>query len=672
MPKFERGAWLFSLNSLAGALLALFIALSLGMTQPYWAMTTAYIVSQPLSGAVRSKAVFRIFGTLLGGAAAVVLVPGLVNTPELLSLALALWVGFCLAVSLLDRTPRSYVMMLAGYTAAIIGFPSVAQPGAVFDVTVARMTEIGLGILCASLTHSLIFPQPVGEALKRRATAWLADADHWALDILRAGEAGALAADRRHLAADAGEIRLLSTHLPFDTSNLRETGAAVRALHARMLLLIPLLSGLADRVGALAPTTDEEARTLLDAAAEWIDAGSHQEAGVRLAARIETLAARRRPVDWPGLLIESLLVRLAEAVRALAEAHALLGHLSDPETPLTPALRRAIGGAGRGALHADLPLALRSGAAASLAILITCAVWILGGWGDGAGAATMTAVFCCFFAAMDDPSPAILRFGVFILLGLPLAALYLFAILPRVDGFPMLAAVLAPPLLVVGAIIHDPKWSAPGLAATMGFCNAMALQSTYAADFAGFLNANLGQAVGLMSALAVTTAVRSMDAEAAVRRLLRRSWASLARLARARRILTREDFAGQLIDRLGLITPRLATASEGRAEAIAARALRDLRVGMNLAALQDLRPALDGAPRTAVETLLGAVGDHYGARAVGRPSPDRPGLLVRIDSALNSVAGGRSVATARGLSALVGLRRGLFPRAPAYEPEVPR
>ncbi|MDT9170989.1 FUSC family protein, partial [Escherichia coli] len=78
---------LFSANSFAAAMLALFIGFSLGLPRPYWAMTTAYIVSQPLSGAVRSKAVYRVAGTLLGAAAAVALVPNLVNSPLLLSLA---------------------------------------------------------------------------------------------------------------------------------------------------------------------------------------------------------------------------------------------------------------------------------------------------------------------------------------------------------------------------------------------------------------------------------------------------------------------------------------------------------------------------------------------------------------------------------------------------------
>lgn len=46
--------------------------------------------------------------------------PTLVNSPELLSLAIAAWVGLCLYVSLLDRTPRSYMFMLAGYTCALL------------------------------------------------------------------------------------------------------------------------------------------------------------------------------------------------------------------------------------------------------------------------------------------------------------------------------------------------------------------------------------------------------------------------------------------------------------------------------------------------------------------------------------------------------------------------
>ena len=261
----DRLALLFSFNSFVAAMLALYIALAIGLSQPSWAMMTAFIVSHPLSGAVRSKALYRLAGTALGAIAAVVMVPLLANAPVLLSGALALWVGGCLSISLLDRTPRSYLLMLAGYTAAIIAFPSVANPGAIFDAAVSRVTEIGLGILCATTIHSLIFPQPVGDALQKRLAAWLEEADRWALDILRHREAAVIVRDRQHLAAAASEIHLLATHLPFDTSRLDETAAAVQALHNRMVLLIPLLSGIADRMATLAAVEDREVRELIDA-----------------------------------------------------------------------------------------------------------------------------------------------------------------------------------------------------------------------------------------------------------------------------------------------------------------------------------------------------------------------------------------------------------------------
>ena len=47
------------------------------------------------------------------------------------------------------------------------------------------MTLIGIGILCATLVHSLVFPRPVGTMLRRRLAAWLGEADRWALDLLK-------------------------------------------------------------------------------------------------------------------------------------------------------------------------------------------------------------------------------------------------------------------------------------------------------------------------------------------------------------------------------------------------------------------------------------------------------------------------------------------------------
>ncbi len=104
--RFSRLEMLFSLKSFAGAMLALYLASRAGLPRPFWAFMTAYIVAHPLAGNVRSKALYRFMGTLLGCAATVVLIPSLSAAPELLTLALALWTGLCLYLSLLDRSAR--------------------------------------------------------------------------------------------------------------------------------------------------------------------------------------------------------------------------------------------------------------------------------------------------------------------------------------------------------------------------------------------------------------------------------------------------------------------------------------------------------------------------------------------------------------------------------------
>lgn len=671
LPKFDRHTVLFSVNSFAAAMLALYIGFALGLPRPYWAMTTAYIVSQPLAGAVRSKAVYRVLGTVLGALAAVAMVPNLVNAPVLLTLALALWVGGCLTISLLDRTPRSYLLMLAGYTAAIIGFPAVSQPGAIFDLAVWRVVEIGLGIVCATLTHSLIFPRPVGAVLKDRLATWLGEADRWALDVLKGQDAQAIARDRRHLAAAASEIQMLAVHLPFDTSRLRETTGVVRALHERMLLLIPLLSGLADRMEALREVRDDRVRAALDAVVAWIEAGGSRDEGLDLIERLNDLAARRRGAAWDSLLIESLLVRLSEAVRALAEGHALMARLDNPDAPLSQGLDAQARARGMRPMHADLPLALLSGGAAVIAILLSSATWILSGWGDGAAAPVMAAVFCCFFAAMDDPVPAIKNFGLFTLASLPLSALYMFAILPAIDGFPMLLMVMAPPLLFIGLYIPDPKKMGAALAMLIGFCNALTLQETFSADFASFLNGNLAQFVGLLFAIIVTAGLRSMGVDASARRLLVRTWRGLARLARARQAPEPAAFAAILVDRLGMLTPKLAEAGEQH-DFVGVDALRDLRVGMNLVAVQTARPDLPPESKDQLDAALDGVSEHFAALAAGQPRKPGEDLLARIDAALRGLSIAPAASAVQGVSGLVGLRRNLFPEAPAFVPEIAR
>jgi uncharacterized membrane protein YccC len=107
-------AIIFSINCFIAVMLALFIAFRLNFTNPWWAMIMVYLTSQPLSGTLRAKAVYRLLGTLIGGIAMLVIIPNLVDAPELTAAAVILWVALCVYVSVLDRTPRAYAFAVAG------------------------------------------------------------------------------------------------------------------------------------------------------------------------------------------------------------------------------------------------------------------------------------------------------------------------------------------------------------------------------------------------------------------------------------------------------------------------------------------------------------------------------------------------------------------------------
>ena len=66
-----------------------------------------------------------------GACATVLIVPTFANMPMVCSVVLTGWITFCLWLSLLERTPRAYAFVLAGYTASLIGFPAVSEPGAI-------------------------------------------------------------------------------------------------------------------------------------------------------------------------------------------------------------------------------------------------------------------------------------------------------------------------------------------------------------------------------------------------------------------------------------------------------------------------------------------------------------------------------------------------------------
>ena len=217
-------------------------------------------------------------GTLLGSAAAILLVPNLASAPLLLVLAMALWCALCLYISLLDRTPRSYVFMLAGYTAALIGFPTVDDPGAIFDIALSRTEEIRSASFALPSSQAW-FSRGARPVLALRLKNWFHHADVSASDILLLEKGRSTDMHRLRLAADTVEIENLASFLSFDATKDASATQWLRQIQPRMLMLLPILSSISDKLRELAALggPSQSAGALLSRARLWLREGERHD-----------------------------------------------------------------------------------------------------------------------------------------------------------------------------------------------------------------------------------------------------------------------------------------------------------------------------------------------------------------------------------------------------------
>ena len=651
-------------------MLALFISFSLDLKSPAWAMVTVYLTSQPLSGALRAKAVYRVIGTFVGGAVMVAIVPNLVNAPELTTLAIILWVALCVFISLLDRTPRSYMFVLSGYTAALIGFPSVLAPSTVFDTAVSRVEEITLGVVCAAIVHSLIFPKSVFSAFEDKLRNAMAQARRWLADGLIRQATPQDEMERRRIAADISELYSLGTSLRFDTAPHRPDIGFVRAFDRKMVALLPLLSAVEDRLTLLRSggPLDAKLSQVVAGVYEWLGlkaTGDRHRAAELKEACIAATPAVNPQSSWPDLVTVNVTVRLIELIESWQTCLDFADYLAAPTRTPSADIRAAAAQLGPKTMHTDPGIALLSALAAAIAMGV-CAFWIATAWPEGAGAVAIAAVGCTLFASLDDPTPTQRALITLLALGIPIVIVYQFFILPAITGFELLSAVLAFALIPAGLLMAIPAYAPIGLALALAFCIEMSLQTSYTADLAVIINSNSAFVLGGVVGLTVTLLMRAIGTQASARRLIRATYRDLANLADGHALPTREQWASRMLDRVALLLyrqPRF----EPRPQHEFADALEDLRLGVNIIETQSVAPSMSQSAQEALAAMFAGLAPHFRALARGRIPLLNSDLLAKVDIALNEVVA-CTAATHACVAAVVGLRRTLYPNAAPYRP----
>jgi uncharacterized membrane protein YccC len=670
-PSFwiRHSSLVFAAKTFLAAVLAFVLAQWLDMPRPYWAMTTVYITSNPLAGATCSKAIYRFIGTLMGATAAVVLVPNLVDAPELLCLAISVWVGLCLYLSLVDGTPRSYLFMLAGYTVALIGFPSVLAPETIFDTAVSRVEEITLGIGCATLVSTLVLPRTVSDALLARIDAWLAGAHELSRKVLTGeGTEQEHQLERMRLSAEAVEMESLAAHLEFEAADSNRV-RGLKLLRQHMLALVPLLASIGDQIGAGTSSGLQPSRALTPSCgriAAWIDQGAQDltEADL-LRAELDAIHPRLdKDSSWTDLVVAALALRLRELIDVTRDCRAIYRAVLDGVDPTGMALAflHKLGDAT--APQRDRAVALSAAAGVAISVLACCAIWICTGWTDGASAALLSAVTASFFAGQDDPVPGVRNFFGVTGLVVVLSFLYTFAVMPRITTIEMLIASLMPAFLLFGYLAARPATARMGGFLAIMLSADLSLDSSYTGNLDQFANANIALLFGIAITGVILGLVRSLGSEAPVYRLMRSNQVILAAVAEN---TPRKDPAGLLaaaLRQLAMLSTWVGTISrDTREEAVN---LRQLRAAVNIIDLRRAERSLAPGIVRLIEAFLARLA---AAGPAGDDGPLPYSLVKTLDATLAATLS-EPAANCRNdaLMNLVGIRRALFSAAPAYLP----
>jgi uncharacterized membrane protein YccC len=368
------------------------------------------------------------------------------------------------------------------------------------------------------------------------------------------------------------------------------------------------------------------------------------------------------------MLVASLIQRLEELVRAWDDSRQLIGLLRNPDQSASERVRALVAEAEERKLHVDHGLAAYSGFAAAVAVLLATSVAFMTGWSQGVAAAGIAATGSSVFAFLDDPRPMLRVLLLDTFTAAPVAALYGFAILPAVDGYVALAMVLFPLFFVTAYFMATPRWL-QALSFALVSQTLIAVQVTQSADFTTFTNTTLASLMGATIASVVTSLIRVIGAETSSWRILRAGWRDLATLADEGQPVATTAWASRMLDRVGMLLPRLARLS-GVERFRDADALGDLRLGVNVAELRDLARDSDARVSTSIAQVLREITRLFGAKTREQPVAADAQLLRSIDKAVDQLFRLEAPeARMRGLVAATGLRRGLFPDAPPYQPE---
>ncbi|MDR7343020.1 putative membrane protein YccC [Pantoea alhagi] len=569
MKWFTTSAVLFSCKTSLAAFLALSIALLLNFEKPVWAVTTVFVTSQLYAASTLSKSIFRLLGTLLGGLFILLIYPETVQSPLFFSFSVSLWVAICLYLSLKDRTPKSYIFMLAGYSAAIMGFPEVSSPYAITGTVISRLEEITLGIICSSLIHRLILPVPMHHLLSQSVSNWYKTAQKLCNDLIT-HTTGRRSPEREDILIGMANyplnVETLLTHCIYEGEAARNVIRLVSVQYKHLTYLLPTLTAIETRLTLLAdlkipfpPSVAHVFQHFL----LWLNFDVSRDTAVIQALLSECQTSLQEA--WRAghisteeiLLFTGLLERLANFVRIGDAWHNVTARAADlysgSDAVLSPSSANV--------RHTDRGLLLLSALTAFMATFLSSLFWIGSGWADGANAPLMAAITSSFFASIDSPLVPMRLFMKGVIMALVISLFYIALLIPQANTLQALIICLFPGLFILGLMLVRPATNLIGLSVAIQLPGFIGLSHHYVPNMIVTLNAGVSTLTGIIIAVTLSALIRNKRPSWIAKRAVTLGVRDLLGFVKAvernaSSLLMRQHFIMRMLDRVNIILPR--------------------------------------------------------------------------------------------------------------------
>lgn len=627
MRSVSRAEMLFAVKIYIAGMLAYYIASRFLLPQPSSALLSVFLVMNPLSGTGRSKAFIRFVGTLFGVTVGILAAVMLSNVPEFLLAFLGLFFAACSYLSLTTHPAKSFTFIISGITSIIVVAPNIGNPNAIVDAGVNRFIEIAVGIACALVVDSVLFPKQVTPLAINRVDGWLNDMRSWLIACI--GRKGTFVpiALKMKLASETADIDHLFALAAFDSTTSANVGHRLEAIHRHMLSAFPLMhsvgSELAEEKLELSPRLATLLTRLEDA---LVNITSSQP--LDLSGFIEILADHENQLLDNSAIIPLTELRVTESLKELlSDIQRVSNHrlyIDHHNSEIPEGYRNIPNDRSKIKRHVDRPIAALTAFVAFFSFAAAVSVWAYSGTAQGSFIVIMAVVSGGFFGVLDSPASAGIMQAKLLLPVFTLISIFMYIIYPNIQNIEILAIAFAAIFMPLGILLmRRPTWILPII---LTMLNVNFSPSYTPQDFTVLVETGVCCAIGLIIGIVVNLLIRSFTADFMARRIVRAGWREIAYFTRSAAQHDSLSFTAVMLRRLALILPRYASLSPEEAREV--HVFREIKIGLSIALIK--KEKIHSTSESSIDVLLDHLRDFFDTRDFGSSRADAR-IISQID-----------------------------------------